>query len=77
MIRLRILLQRKGLFTDEDEKSYRAEIEKEVLNAARVAEAEARPEKETIFTDVFEEMPPHIERQHRYSMQFPPIDPPH
>jgi pyruvate dehydrogenase E1 component alpha subunit len=77
MIRLRILLQRKGLFTEEDEQEYRATIEKEVLNAARIAEAQARPEKETIFTDVFEEMPPHIERQYRYSMQFPPIDPPH
>lgn len=77
MIRLRILLNDKGLFSDEEEKAYRTEIEKEVLEAARVAETKARPHKKTIFTDVFEEMPLHLERQHRYAMQFPPVEPPH
>ncbi len=43
-----------------------AEANEEVNDAARAAQATARPGLETIFTDVYAELPPHLRKQGEY-----------
>ena len=56
-------LATKGLWTAEQGESLRNEVQAVVAQAARTAEAVAPPALETIFSDVYEEVPAHLRRQ--------------
>jgi 2-oxoisovalerate dehydrogenase E1 component alpha subunit len=56
-------LQARGIWTPEQGEALRAEAEAEVQAAAREAEKMGPPGLETIFSDVYDELPDHIRRQ--------------
>jgi TPP-dependent pyruvate/acetoin dehydrogenase alpha subunit len=56
-------LRGKGLLHDGDEERWTQELEEEIAVAVREAEALPPPALETLFTDVYEHMPRHIEEQ--------------
>ncbi|MDA1263729.1 MAG: thiamine pyrophosphate-dependent dehydrogenase E1 component subunit alpha [Planctomycetota bacterium] len=61
--RFRRYLERRGLWTAEIETKLRAEVADEVATGARTAEATGKPGLETIFSDVYAELPAHLRRQ--------------
>ena len=61
--RFRRFLERKGLMTPEENDAMRADTLAEIDRAAKAAEATAAPGLETIFSDVFAEVPSHIRKQ--------------
>ncbi|MFX0092362.1 MAG: pyruvate dehydrogenase (acetyl-transferring) E1 component subunit alpha [Candidatus Hodarchaeota archaeon] len=61
--RFQIYIKKKGLWTKDYEKSLQARIEAEIDKAVDIAEAAPAPEIETIFTDVYQEMPWHLKEQ--------------
>jgi len=61
--RFRRFLERKGLLTPEQDEAMRADTLAEIDRAAKAAEATAAPGLETIFSDVFAEVPNHIRKQ--------------
>jgi 2-oxoisovalerate dehydrogenase E1 component alpha subunit len=56
-------LEAAGLWTAEKAAAIRKQVAEEVQTAAREAESTARPGLETIFSDVYAELPPHLRRQ--------------
>jgi pyruvate dehydrogenase E1 component alpha subunit len=66
--RLRVHLQSRGLATGADEEAWAAEQNEEISNAIREAESLPPPAIETLFTDVYKEMPRHIAEQMRYAI---------
>lgn len=60
-------LRAKGLLTDADVATWTAEIDAEISAAITEAEALPPPGIETIFTDVYAEMPAHLREQMRYA----------
>lgn len=67
MNRLRVYLTSKGMLTPEDEVKWTQELNDEIGTAIQEAEALPPPAIETLFTDVYKEMPKHIEEQMRYA----------
>lgn len=65
--RLRTWLNATGVVTPADEERWNAEIQDEIGAAIREAEALGPPPIETLFTDVYKEMPRHLEEQMRYA----------
>lgn len=63
--RYRKYLQLEGLIDTTLDAEIEASVKDEVNEAISVAEASPPPALETLFTDVYAEMPPHIEAQHR------------
>lgn len=61
-------LRSRGLLTDADLTTWTAEINDEISRAITAAEAMPAPGLETIFTDVYAKMPPHIEEQMKYAL---------
>jgi TPP-dependent pyruvate/acetoin dehydrogenase alpha subunit len=61
--RLRRYLERCDLWNAEAEADLLAQVKSEVAQAARTAEDTARPGLETIFSDVYAELPAHLRRQ--------------
>ena len=61
--RFRLYLERRGLLTEEQDAALRAETLEEIDRASKVAEKTARPGLETIFSDVYAEVPDHIRKQ--------------
>ena len=56
-------LKRKGLWDEKMEEELRRECKKRVMEAFAGAEKSLKPSLETMFTDVYEEMPKHLEKQ--------------
>ena len=60
-------LRTKGLLTDADVEKWTAEINDEISAAVTAAEAMPAPAIETLFSDVYAEMPPHLREQLKYA----------
>ncbi len=61
--RMRGYLIKKGIWNDDKEKELLEEIDAEIRSAVKVAEGIAKPPIETIFENVYEEMPWHLKEQ--------------
>lgn len=61
--RFRAYLAGEGIWTDADEAKLHEEITRETEEAIRVVEAAGPPSLETLFTDVYHDMPWHLEEQ--------------
>jgi len=60
-------LRGRGLLHDADLETWSAEIQDEISAAVSAAEALPPPPIESIFTDVYAELPPHLREQMRYA----------
>jgi pyruvate dehydrogenase E1 component alpha subunit len=65
LVRFRKYLEKKRMWSQEDEKKAQEEVNQELDDAVAYAEKLPRPALETLFTDVYEEMPWHLEEQLR------------
>jgi len=63
LIRFRRYLEKKRLWTEADEKSAQDETNREIEEAVQHAEKLPKPALETLFTDVYAEMPWNLEEQ--------------
>jgi len=63
LTRFEIWLKSEGHLSDESAAAIRKEADAEMMAAAKAAEAKPKPALGTIFGDVWEQMPPHLERQ--------------
>jgi pyruvate dehydrogenase E1 component alpha subunit len=61
--RFRAYLKKVGIWTEEYEKEVRAQAEAEVAAAIKEAEAAAPPDPDTLFDDVYAELPPLLKEQ--------------
>ncbi len=59
----RAYLRSRGLWTEESESALEKEIGDEITQAIVEAEAQPPPPVETMFTDVYAEMPPHLKEE--------------
>jgi TPP-dependent pyruvate/acetoin dehydrogenase alpha subunit len=66
MIRLRLYLKEKGLWSEEVENRLTEKFQKEIDQAVKDAEAVPMPEVEEIFKYVFAEMTPPLKEQMEY-----------
>jgi pyruvate dehydrogenase E1 component alpha subunit len=66
LIRLKLYLKGKGLWSEEAEKRMSEEAQKEIDQAVSDAEAYSNPELEEMFKYVFEEMTPQLKEQMEY-----------
>lgn len=65
LVRFRRYLEKKRIWTEEDEKKAQDDANKEIDEAIAYAEKIPRPAIETLFTDVYAEMPWHLQEQLR------------
>lgn len=63
ILRLRKFLEKKGLWNDELEASAQEEIQRTVTEAIETAKITPPPPVESLFEDVYFEMPPHLKQQ--------------
>lgn len=56
-------MKKKGLLTDERTKQLRKDAMEQVRNALKTATSELLPPIDTLFEDVYKEIPSHIEEQ--------------
>lgn len=63
ILRLEAYLEKRGLWTESKRTELEAECAAQVAEAARAAEAVPRPALESIFSDVYAELPRHLRRQ--------------
>jgi len=63
LVRMRKLLERRGLWSQEQEDELRAELNAMLSSAIEEAEAAGAPPVEWMFDDVFADMPPHLREQ--------------
>jgi pyruvate dehydrogenase E1 component alpha subunit len=68
LARLRVWLGAGGVLAPGDEERWTAEINEEIGAAIQAAEALPPPAIETLFTDVYREVPPHLAEQMRYAV---------
>jgi 2-oxoisovalerate dehydrogenase E1 component alpha subunit len=61
--KFRKYLETKGLWSEEKEKEYQDAVRKEVLTAFSKAEKRKKPSLEHMFTDVYDDIPPHLKEQ--------------
>jgi pyruvate dehydrogenase E1 component alpha subunit/2-oxoisovalerate dehydrogenase E1 component alpha subunit len=66
--RLRAYVRGCGIATEADEATWAEELNEEISTAIREAEALPPPSVETMFTDVYRDMPPHLAEQMRYAI---------
>jgi pyruvate dehydrogenase E1 component alpha subunit len=66
--RFRAYLLRAGAIAEPDDEAWTSEFNDEIGAAIKAAEALPPPAIETIFTDVYAQMPRHIEEQMRYAI---------
>lgn len=59
----RAYLRHRGLWTEESEAVLEKEIGEEITDAIQKAEAQPPPPVETMFTDVYADMPPHLKEE--------------
>jgi len=68
VMRFRLYLHGKGLLEDGDEERWTQEFDEEIAIAVREAEALPPPALETMFSDVYKDMPRHLEEQMKYAI---------
>ena len=68
IVRFGAWLRSRGLLTDADVETWTAEVNDEISKAVTEAEAAGPPPIETIFSDVYAKMPPHLEEQMKYAL---------
>ena len=61
--RFRKYLQLKSLWDDEQEAAFKTEIRKDILKSFNSAEKRKKPSIDELFTDVYDEIPPHLKEQ--------------
>jgi len=61
--RLKLYLEKRSLWDEPDDTALRTEIEEEITRVVREAEKVGPPPLESVFTDVYAEMPPHLREQ--------------
>lgn len=66
--RLGAHLRAQGLLTDADVEAWTTELNDTISKAVTEAEAAGPPALETIFTDVYAKLPPHLEEQMKYAL---------
>jgi pyruvate dehydrogenase E1 component alpha subunit/2-oxoisovalerate dehydrogenase E1 component alpha subunit len=66
--RFRSFLSKRGLVKDEDETRWTEELAAEISQAVEESEKLPPPPLETLFSDVYEKMPWHLEEQMRYAL---------
>jgi pyruvate dehydrogenase E1 component alpha subunit/2-oxoisovalerate dehydrogenase E1 component alpha subunit len=66
--RLRAYLRAEGIATEADETTWNEEFQAEISTAIQEAEAMGPPPIESMFSDVYKDMPPHIAEQMRYAL---------
>jgi pyruvate dehydrogenase E1 component alpha subunit/2-oxoisovalerate dehydrogenase E1 component alpha subunit len=67
IVRMRAHLAAKGLLKPDDEARWTETLNEEITQAIREAEALPPPPIETLFTDVYRDVPPHLAEQMRYA----------
>jgi pyruvate dehydrogenase E1 component alpha subunit/2-oxoisovalerate dehydrogenase E1 component alpha subunit len=68
ILRMRAYLAGRGLLADGEEERWVAEVNDEIGAAIREAEELPAPPIETMFTDVYKDVPPHLQEQMRYAI---------
>ncbi len=63
VLRFESYLGAKGMWNEKLRAEFEASCKEEITAAVREAEAVGHPPLETIFTDVYEQLPPHLRRQ--------------
>ena len=66
--RLRAWMRSQGLASESDEEQWTKEYDETIAVAVREAEALPPPSIETMFTDVYQHMPRHIEEQMKHAV---------
>ncbi|KAG7471140.1 hypothetical protein MATL_G00121260 [Megalops atlanticus] len=61
--RLRNYMTGRGWWGEEEEQAWRKESQEQVMQALEYAERQPKPQIELLFTDVYQELPPHLEKQ--------------
>lgn len=67
--RLRHYIMDRGYWTDDQDKDLKAAFKKEVLQTIKEVEKVPKPPVRDLFTDVYKEMPPHLETQMQYMLK--------
>ncbi len=70
ILRFRLYLEREGIWTEEFEKSIQKKIEAEINYAVEIAEKSPPPEIETLFEDVYKDMPWHLQEEYKEFQNF-------
>ena len=63
--RFRAYLEKKGLWNEEKDKEYRKVVRADILKAFAAAEKRKKPSVNELFTDVYDVIPPHLEKQRK------------
>jgi 2-oxoisovalerate dehydrogenase E1 component alpha subunit len=67
----------KGLWSDEKEKEFAGETRKQILKAFSEAEKRRKPSIDGLFSDVYSDMPPHLQEQEKEMMRLVKTYPEH
>lgn len=70
ILRFKIYLMDKGILTKEKDKKIIEEYDKELSQIIKDAESIPKPNTKTMFDDVYEELPWHLEEQKEYALSF-------
>jgi len=62
-------LTRASIWSDEQQADYKASVVKDVLASLKQAEKEKKPPIIDLFNDVYKELPPHLQEQHKELQQ--------
>ena len=63
LIRFRIYMTKKGLLTEQEDRKLQEEVENEIITTIKAEEKVPPPLLETLFSDVYEEMPWHLKEE--------------
>jgi 2-oxoisovalerate dehydrogenase E1 component beta subunit len=64
--RFKAYLMAQGLWDEAKEEALRAEARKEILEAAKIGGSKKRPPLKDMFNDIYDELPWHLEEQHKF-----------
>jgi 2-oxoisovalerate dehydrogenase E1 component alpha subunit len=70
IVRFRRYMEEKKLWDASRDEELQSEINKEILSAIEEAEKNGPPPVETLFDDVFAELPPHLREQKEYLLDY-------
>jgi 2-oxoisovalerate dehydrogenase subunit alpha, mitochondrial len=65
ILRLRMYLENRNWWNEEKEKEWREESKNQVMQAFLRAEKKRKPNVIEMFTDIYDKMPPNLEKQHQ------------
>jgi 2-oxoisovalerate dehydrogenase E1 component alpha subunit len=61
--RMKLFMEKRGWWSDMVEEDFKKEIRNEVLTQLRLAEQQPKPPVEEMWTDVYHDIPPHLQEQ--------------